>query len=254
LAITTALLTAQSEAKRAFEVASVKPSTPRFPGRAFLPGGRFTATNLPLRALIQVAYDVPPILISGGPKWVDSESYDIDAKADDPATKSDQLRQMLQVLLADRFQLILRRETKELPVYALVVSKGGPKLKKAEERECPDVFGMEALASNTICHFLIGGPGTGLTGNTVNMRDLADALTVRLRQPVLDMTGIEGSFDIKTTGWNPGLSAPGTEPSADPNGASLFAVLQEQLGLRLDSRKAPVGTLVIERAERPAGN
>jgi len=242
----------------AFEVVSVKPSAPddrRSPGHSFLPGGRFTARKLPPRALIRLAYDLPYILISGGPSWLESENFDIDAKADDPSSNSQQMRRMLQSLLADRFKVEVRRETKEMPVYALVVAKGGPKLKKAEDRTCEETLGMDAFLRHTLCHWILGGPGPGLSGSTVNMRDLAEGLTARLGRPVLDNTGIEGNFDIKTSGWNPGFDiSEGREPPADPNAPTLFAVIEEQLGLKLESRKAPVETLVIERAERPSQN
>lgn len=147
-----------------FEVASVKASpsgTARFPGRSFLPGGRFTATNLTLRALIQIAYDVPALMISGGSNVLDSGTYDIDAKAESAAAQAPELKRMLQALLGERFKLSLRRETKGLQIYALVVGKNGPKLQKAEDRDCPDVVDGDALILGTLCHFLLGGPQTG---------------------------------------------------------------------------------------------
>jgi bla regulator protein BlaR1 len=258
-AATASPIQAQSgERKRAFEVASVKPSAPddhRSPGHSFLPGGRFTTRKVPAKALIRLAYDLPYILVSGGPHWLESENYDIDAKSDDPSVNSAQMKLMLQTLIADRFKVIVRRETKELPVYALVVAKNGPKLQKAEDRACEETLGMDAFLRHTLCHWILGGPGPGLSGSTVNMHDLALGLTARLGRPVIDKTGIEGNFDIKTSGWNPGVDiSEGREPAPDPNAPTLFVVIEEQLGLKLESQKAPVETLFIEHAERPTQN
>jgi uncharacterized protein (TIGR03435 family) len=252
------LLAQVPTAQDSFEVASVKPSpagAARFPGRSFLPGGRFTANNLTLRALIQIAYDVPPVRISGGSNVLDSGTYDIDAKAEDSAAQAPQLKRMVQTLLADRFNLSLHRETRELLAYLLVAAKGGPKLQKAEERDCPDIVDGDALLRGTLCHFLVGGPQTGWSGRTISMQDLADALTVRVNRSVVDQTGIKGSFDIKTTGWSLGTGdADGARQAAESNTPSLLTVLEEQLGLRLESRKAPVEILIVDRAEKPAAN
>jgi uncharacterized protein (TIGR03435 family) len=194
-------------------------------------------------------------MISGESGLLDSGTYDIEAKAEDGSAQTPQLKRMLQTLLADRFKLSLRRETKDLQVYVLLVAKGGPKLQKAEERACPDVVDGDALRRGTLCHFLIGGPGTGWAGRTIDMQDLADALTTRVGRPVLDKTGIKGAFDIKTSAWSPGAGdADGARPAADSNSPSLFTVLEEQLGLKLESRRAPVEILVVEHAEKPSPN
>jgi uncharacterized protein (TIGR03435 family) len=226
-----------------------------FPGRSFLPGGRFAATNLTLRALIQIAYDVPSIMISGGSSLLDSGTFDVDAKALDSASQAPQLKRMLQTLLADRFNLGLRRESKELQVYTLVVAKNGPKLQKAKDSECPDVIELYALVRGTLCHVLVGGPQVGWTGRTIGMQDLADALTLRVGRPVVDKTEIKGTFDIKTSVWSLGAADPdGARQAADSNSPSLFTVLEEQLGLKLESRRAPVEILVVEHAEKPSAN
>src|SRR5579864_9470850 len=154
-ALLTPLLPAQapSATSPAFEVASVKQnkSDERRMGYEVLPGGRFTARGLPLFILIATAYNIPfqSPLLSGGPDWIRSTRYDVDAKAAEGAVplgipyrvREERTRLMLQALLVDRFKLVIRRETKELPVYALVVGKNGPKLKKAaiEEKYCPEV-------------------------------------------------------------------------------------------------------------------
>ena len=146
----------------AFEVASIKPNksgASRAPSM-ILPGGRFTATNNTLRALILNAYGISasPYLLSGGPSWIDSETYDIDTKAEANAIPAgapnrvlwEKTRLMLRTLLADRFHLSVRRETKEMPVYELVAARNGPKLKKATEQDC--------TANVMACHGFSGNP------------------------------------------------------------------------------------------------
>lgn len=249
---------AQPAVESRFEVASVKLSPTGgtgFPGRSFLPGGRFTATNLQLRALIQIAYDVPAIMISGTSPLMDSPAYDIDAKAAEPQVTPAEIKRMLQSLLADRFKLELHRETKELPVYFIVAVKSGAKLQKAKDPDCPDIVDGDSLVHGTLCHFLLGGPQTGWTGRTISLHDIADALTYRVGRPVIDRTSIRGTFDIKTSGWSSETGgADGPRPSSDPSAPSLFTMLEEELGLKLESAKAPVAMLVIDRIEKPSGN
>jgi uncharacterized protein (TIGR03435 family) len=240
-----------------FDVASVKVSPSsggRFPGRSFLPGGRFTATGLTVRALIQIAYDVPAVMISGASNLLDSGTYDIEAKAEDGMAGAPELKQMLQTLLAERFKLSIRRETKEVQTYALVVGKNGPRLQTAGDRECRDIVDGDALRLGTLCHFLLGGPQTGWSGRTIGMRDLADALATRVNRPVVDKTQITGYFDMKTSPWSLGAGDADGGRQADTNNPSLFTVLEEQLGLRLESRKAPVEILVVEHVEKATSN
>lgn len=249
---------AQPAVEQRFEVASVKPSPPgvtRFPGRSFLPGARFTATNLQLRALIQIAYDVPAIVISGTSLLLDSPAYDIDAKAAAPQTPPAEMKRMLQNLLADRFKLELHRDTKELPVYFIVAAKSGAKLQKAKDPDCPDVVDGDSLVHGTLCHFLLGGPQTGWTGRTISLHDIADALTYRVGRPVVDRTSIPGTFDVKTSGWSSETAgADGPRQSTDPGSPSLFTMLEEQLGLKLESGRAPIAMVIVDRIEKPTGN
>jgi uncharacterized protein (TIGR03435 family) len=193
-------------------------------------------------------------MISGENGLLDSGAYDLEAKAESGSAQAPQLKRMLQTLLADRFKLSLRRETKDLQVYAMIVAKNGANLQKAEDRECPDVVDGDALRRGTVCHFLIGGPGTGWMGRTIDMQDLADALTTRVGRPVLDKTGIKGAFDIKTSAWSLAAGDADGARQVDSNSPSLFTVLEEQLGLKLESRRAPVEILVVEHAERPSEN
>jgi uncharacterized protein (TIGR03435 family) len=278
----------QPATPQAFAVASVKPNKTadmRSMRMNFLPGGRFTATNLPLRLIIVTAYNLPfqSMRLSGGPDWINSERFDIDAKADEgavPAGLSDKernnrIRMMLQALLADRFKLTIRRESKDLTMYALVVAKNGPKLQKAsiEEKDCP-----EAPTNGVSCHSFMGGQGRGLHGKAVNMTDLVLFIENWTDHPVVDKSGIEGLYEIDTVGWipmrgNPPPAAPapaaptGAPPTApamvaaptgegdmsDPTRPTLFAVL-EKLGLGLKQQKGPVDMFVIESVERPVEN
>ena len=262
----------QSAAPVAFEVASVKAnkSEDRRMGMQSTPGGRFTATNLPLYLLITVAYNLPfqSNRLSGGPEWIRSERFDIEAKAPEGAfatettgkARDEKMRLRLRSLLADRFKLIVRREMKELQVYALVAGKNGPKLKKAaiEEKDCP--VGDEDRAA--ACHTFMGGQGRGLHAKAVDMADLVLALSNFSDRPMIDKTSIKGLYEIETEGWvplRPRQVLPGAEPTAedlamaDPSRPTLFSVL-ERLGLKLESQKAPVEMFVVDHVERPSEN
>jgi uncharacterized protein (TIGR03435 family) len=252
-----------------FEVASVKPNKS---GSHFfsmiLPGGRFTATNNTVRALILNAYNqIPPYLLSGGPSWIDSESYDVDAKPADGAIPSglrgralyDKTRTMLRALLGDRFHLVIRTESKEMPLYEISVAKNGPKLTKST---------LDCSADIDPCHGFSGNPRRmSLMG--VDMDDLASILSGYAGRPVLNKTGISGVFDFllqwnvfygrqHTTQTTDETSRPpsryeGEMPESDSL-PDLATALDRQLGLKLESRKGPVDTYVIERVERPSEN
>jgi len=233
-----------------------------------LPGGRFTATNNTIRALILNAYGIfgSPHLLTGGPAWIDSEAYDVDARAEPgviPANAPsgvlwEKTRLMLRKLLTDRFHLVIRRETKEAPLYEMVVAKNGSKLKESQ-RDC--------AASVTACHGFSGNP-TRLSGLGVDMADLALILSSYADRPVVDKTGIQGVFDIRLQ-WNPfaGRVRPveevtrtpeaQTREGASPDVASLpslVTALEQQLGIKLESRKGLIEMYVIESVERPTGN
>ena len=175
------------------------------------------------------AYALGPNQIAGGPAWLDSDRFEILAKAEQPVDNDLVLMRMLQTLLAERFQLMVHRETRTIPALVLEVAKNGPKLEKAE--------GKEASTNN----------GRGLIdARTITMRRFAEVLSRQMDLPVIDGTGLPGAFDLKLE-WAP--------PNAKPDsGPSVFAALQEQLGLRLESRKMPIEILVIDRAEKPSEN
>lgn len=253
-----------------FEVASVKPSNsadrrPLFNMFNIASGGQFTASNVTVRSLIRLAYNTKDFQISGGPTWVASDLFDIAAKPPG-ATTSDQFAAMLQSLLADRFHMAIRRETKEMPVYALVVAKNGPKFKDAQESD-PDIPQLKGRTD------LPGGGGRRrvniirrgrLTTQGANMPGLAAQLANVVGRTVVDRTGLTGIYDLMLE-WAPdenqvanfqaiGVPEGFGAPAPDWQGPTLFTALEEQLGLKLESQKGPVEMFTIERAERPSEN
>jgi uncharacterized protein (TIGR03435 family) len=242
----------------AFEVASVKPSPPDARGSTynFTNGGGLTVQNGTLRGIIEMAYDVRDFQISGGPAWLDTARFDIFAKsaAGDPqmqtATRQERIaesRRRLQTLLAERFQLKVHPETKQLPVFALVVGKNGSKLKNLADVAADAGGGISS--------------GCGrMTGTRTQMANLALVLSRQLGRPVLDRTGLTGRYDFQME-WTPdngpcAAPADGASPGAgsSTDGPSIFTALQEQLGLKLDSTKAPVEIVVVDHAEKAEGN
>jgi uncharacterized protein (TIGR03435 family) len=246
VAVTSASRAQQADAAAlpSFEVASIKLSDPGL-GRPniSIAGRTFTTRGFTLQDYVRLAYDVPGFQITGGPGWIKSERYDITAKAEAGYGNLtvDNMRPLIRSLLAERFQLVIHRETKELPVYALVVAKNGARLQANAGAPGPQVN---------------GGRGQ-LRGIRVNMSLFVAQLRSQVGRTVVDRTGLKGEYDY-TLQWTPEpgqLRPPGVEaPSPDANGPSIFTALQEQLGLRLESTKGPVETIVIDRAERASEN
>jgi uncharacterized protein (TIGR03435 family) len=258
-----------ADAKRpAFEVASIKPNVSGDwrNGQSTQPGGRFTARNVTLRFLIQGAYGrLPDFLVSGGPSWIDSDRFDIVAKAEGNPTP-EQFGVMVRTLLAERFNLSLHNEIRQLPVYALVMArrdgKVGPQMQIAAV-DCPGGRGNtpppEHQPSSCGMHL---SPGGHLSAGGVTMVQVAQALSRQVNRVVLDRTRLTGQFDLNLE-WTPGpgefqLPVPADGPrTGDPSpvsGPSIFTALQEQLGLKLNSEKGPVNVLAVDRAERPTAN
>jgi len=279
LVMTAFALFGQSDAAPRFEVASVKKnaSSPRFMAVRPRAGG-LTTENAPLRLLIQNAYGVQAFQISEGPAWIQSEGYDIEAKADGKASRA-QILLMLRSLLEDRFQLKLHRETKELPVYALTVARSGLKLQPPKEGGCipADPSGTLPPPSDTPRQRAPGFPcgmpgvmmepsGVRIEGGKVAMPDFIRVLSMVLGRPVLDRTGFAETFDVRldftpdeAAAGLPRSAGPGdpesSPPAADPaSPPPIFAAIQEQLGLKLESVKGPVEVLVIDHVERPSQN
>lgn len=299
-----------------FEAASVKPAAPLNTGALMAGGsmrismgcsrpdpGRFTCSGMPLRMLLARAYGLKNYQVFG-PSWIDSERFDINAKIPAGATQ-EQLNPMLQKLLADRFQMTVHRETKDLPIYALVVGKNGPKLKESTG-DAKGTSADDALAGRgvppppsggggqqamMVVRSDSGGAGGGkglrmrmrnglseITGTQATVSNLANMLSTQLNRPVVDETDLKGEYDITLdfapddtvrpggasgafvfAGPGPvGGAASGTpgaearEPSSAP---SIFSAVQNQLGLKLEPKKAPVETIVVDKAEKlPAEN
>jgi uncharacterized protein (TIGR03435 family) len=257
-------------AEARFEVASVKQNKSG-DGRVMLslpPTGRLTATNVPLRLLLQTAFDVQGFQLVGGPSWLASDRFDITAKAPEGAVTPEQVRPMLRSLLADRFKLITHRETRDMPIYALVVArvdgKFGPNM-KVNPLDCEAVFRAgrggappppPQPGEPIQCGSMIG-PGT-MTAGGMLLGELARSLSQFVGRIVLDKTGLTERYDFQLkyapegrgVGPGPGPGGPDPQP-VDPNMPSLFTALQEQLGLKLESQRGPVEVVVIDRVEQP---
>lgn len=244
----------------AFEVASIKPAAPDSSLKVdFAPGGKLFITNASLRFLIKIAYDIGDDQLTGGPGWVASRRFDLAATPDhavsgDPTDMApDQIlafhkptRLRLQRLLADRFQLELKRESAAMPVYALVVAPGGTKNLSPAKNTGDAQMNMNA--------------GSGiLNARAVDMNSLAHFLSEgQTGRPVIDLSSLPGKFDFRLEwtpdpGLNPLVDATANAPS-DAGGISIFTALQQQLGLKLEARTAPADRLVIARAELPSSN
>jgi uncharacterized protein (TIGR03435 family) len=230
-----------------FDVASLKPNTS--PGsRIWLAppvGDTFTAANVTPHMLISLAWG--EFRISGGPAWLNSDRYDLTAKAPDAVPNQERFLAMLRNLLEDRFQLQSHRETKEIPGYALVVSKTGLKLPNANHAGCA-TFGLKETSQLEGCDAMSAGPGF-IADKRLSMTWFAGVLGNMVSSPVMDQTGYTGSFEVHLE-FAP-LNGDGSTDSTKP---SLFTALQEQLGLKLESQKVPIQVLVIDHAEKPGDN
>ena len=200
--------------------------------------GRIQADNVTLKRCIQQAYGVGPHQVAGGPEWMDTEHWEIMARADRLVEDDAVLMKMLQGLLAERFQLALHRETRTLPAYVLEVGRKGAKMERAE-----------AIDADTDMHGWRGA--VTLEAKKTDMASLAEVLERRLDRPVVNRTGLEGGFNF-TLHWSP-VSAR-VDDDSDAEDVSIFTAVAEQLGLRLRGAKAPVEVLVIDHVDRPSAN
>jgi uncharacterized protein (TIGR03435 family) len=233
-----------------FEVASVKPNATLDQNVSinWTPGGGLDAVNVSVRMLITFAYRIRDQQLAGGPGWLDSDRYDIHAKppVGEPAapdffdtTAAERVRLRTRALLTDRFKLLLRSESREMPVYVLTVAKNGPKrgLKQWQEGDEPGPQNIGRV--NTY------------TAKKVSMKAFAEGyLSSRMGRAVLDQTGLSGNFNFKLE-FVPDQSGPG---ATDLKGPTFLDALEEELGLKLEPRKAPVNVLVVEHVERPGAN
>jgi uncharacterized protein (TIGR03435 family) len=242
-----------------FEVASIKPADPDARGSSIMTDrlGGLSVTNVPLRNIITMAYGIRDFQLSGGPGWIGTDRYNIVAKPertpaappenpdertmtdDQRKTRDDQWKDRVRSLLADRFGLVVHTETKEQPVYVLTVAKNGPKLKVATNP------GLEQGVR--------GGRGRS-QGMAAPISMLVNTLSSATGRPVVDKTGLTEKYDYVLE-WTPDLAAAeSTDSAPSSSGPTIFTALQEQLGLRLESSKGPVVTIVIDRVDRPSAN
>jgi uncharacterized protein (TIGR03435 family) len=248
----------------AFDVASIKPnhSGELEYSSIVQPGGRFVSTNISLRMLMKIAYGVHDDQIAAGPSWIDTDRWDINAKAEgytNAAAFLDAARRMVRPLLADRFRLVLRHEPRELPVYALVVAKPnggfGPNFRRNEHDDCtgPPALPMQPAQGTTEpaiklgCGVGVFRPGH-LAARAMTLRELIVTLTRFTDRVVVDRTGLTGKFDWDIQ-WVPDdLRVDNVRP---PDGPSIFAAFLDQAGLKLERSRGEVDVLVVEHVERP---
>lgn len=250
---------ASPDARPTFDVTSVKRNTSGEQGgrSTFQPGGRYSGTNVTVRRVIGLAYlPLLGVQIVGGPNWINSHRFDIEAKAEGNPSR-DQLRMMLRALLVDRFKLATHTEMRALPAYALVVARSDQKLGAQLRRSDVDCSAQRGNAPPPAlqdarsepgqapsCGFFVGVSSLG--GKGITMERFAAELSL-VGRPVLNRTGLNGSFDVDLK-WAPDTGA--AAPSSD-SGASIFTALQEQLGLKLEAINTPMEVLVIDSAEHP---
>jgi uncharacterized protein (TIGR03435 family) len=252
IALASISLALAQSSRPAFEVASIKRNNGASRAISCCGGpGRLAGTNVTPGMLINIAYKVQDFQVVGAPGWVNSDRYDIEAKASDAAASQGTgiiQGAMLQSLLEDRFKLVVRRETRELPVYELTVARSGSKLKVGActtrdpnappSRQQPSDCGFSVMDNNMI------------KAAQIDMERFIPMLTFWVKRTVVDKTGFHGTFDVDLK-WNP------DEATANPNAdtaPSIFTALQEQLGLKLESAKGPVEVLVIDSVSKPSEN
>jgi uncharacterized protein (TIGR03435 family) len=216
----------------------------------YSPGGRYTATAITVAQLLRTAYRIQPYQLVGAPSWIGTKRYDIAAKADDNPAPSQQV--LLRALLKDRFRLAVHNETREIPVFALVVARSdgklGPQLTRSDfdcaayraGSHAPPEPGRTPNCATRI------NPGA-LYGKAIPMATLATSLAPLVSGFTVDKTGLTGGFDIEMT-WTP------DDTALNSSGPSIFSALQDQLGLKFVSEKGPVSVLVVDHLEEPSAN
>ena len=242
LALATVPIFAPAQPVKAFDVAAIRPHDPNEPTRDdTLPGGRVIFRNLTAKALFEFAWNVRHDQTSGEPAWFD-QPYDIDAKADVTfELTSEQLRLPLRTLFEDRFKLTAHRESREMPVYDLVIAPGGTKLRAA----APD----ETVAAKWLSR-------NHIVAQKISVTTIVKMLSANpdIQRNITDRTGLAGDFDftLRWTPLPPLLNA--ADPAPEPEGPSIFEALVEQLGLKLITKKGPDEFVVIDHVEPPSAN
>lgn len=265
LTITLALLSTLAQSS-IFEAATIKPAAPDARGRFISPGpgGGIRITNMTLKDMIEFAWGVQPFQVSGGPAWLDSVNYDIVAKPEAKVSQSE-LKVMLQALLTDRFQLRTHQETRELPIYALVLArkdgKLGPDLVASTEGSCekfdpshPPPPPQPGIAPPRYCgNMMISPTRLDVLGHTIS--ELTPLLSRMVERKVVDQTGLKGNYDIN-------LQLPRDETPVSPDAPParldlapiLFSTFPERLGLKFESQKGPVEVIIVDAVEKPSEN
>jgi uncharacterized protein (TIGR03435 family) len=259
---------AQQTSELRFEVASIKSDVSGEPVMYTRWFPSLHIERMTLKNLVILAYQVQDFEVTGGPGWIHSERYNIDAKTEAPPVPSQQNvaleRRGLQTLLRDRFHLTIHRETKQLPIYELTVAKGGLKVHPSNcmQRVTGDTAIAPGKTGSDYCRSPANGGGR-IQGSGVSMAFLSHILASRLSRTVVDKTGITGEFDLQLTFTPDAPAVPSPDASrprpadgaaaADP-GPDIFTALQEQLGLKLESAKGPVEILIIDQVEKPDAN
>jgi bla regulator protein blaR1 len=255
-----------------FEAASVKPSNATIPGMGIRrqPGGRFNTVNTPLKLLITFAYQIQDFQLVGGPGWMNSDRFDIVAKMEGdpppiiPGSGADHMMLAMRSLLADRFKLVVHRETRQLDIYALTMTKPGgppgPALKPASGDCSPAAFAARRGGPPptggpppVVCGMQQGPGRIRFGGFPLSL--FATGISNRVGRAVVDRTGLTGNWDFELSfaaEVPPGALPPGEQPPrADPDAPDLFTAVREQLGLKLESTKGPVEVLVIDSVQQP---
>ena len=247
-ALLIATTTPKAQSATAFDVASVKPNTSGdLQHSTGMRGRTFTATNVPVRLLILIAYDLTsePNRLIGGPAWIRTDRFDVLASTPETAKPADR-RQMVQALLDERFRLRVHPETREMPIYELKVARTdgqlGPYLRPSAPVDCDAIPPARRGEDDPCTSFLDDGV---IRGRARTMAVLATLVRRSVDRPVVDRTGLSGNFnfDVKF--------APEGAADAVSDGTSIFAALGAELGLKLESARGPVDVLVVDSVERP---
>ncbi|HVY92397.1 MAG TPA: TIGR03435 family protein [Bryobacteraceae bacterium] len=251
LSIFAVIASGQSAGGPQFDAVSIKPSAPDARGGGFnLSPGHLQAKNQNLRDLVEFAWDLKDYQVSGGPSWAESEHYGVLATFPAATSKGDRAR-MMQSMLAERFGLVVRQDSKEVSGYALVTGKNGPKLHSPGNEEPGMMLGRSRATGQRT-----------LTATSQTMANLASILSDIMGRPVENRTSVEGKFDFSVA-WTPdavdgGTGATGGKVAAPPEnselGPTIFTALQETVGLKLESARVKVPVVVIEKAEKPSAN
>lgn len=226
-----------------FEVAAIRPSSPSDGSSSGISTGHglLHGENVTLKRCIIGAYGVGPQQVVGGPDWIGTDRWDIRAKAGTADAGDHELDLMLQSLLADRFKLVLHRDTRMMPAYVLEIAAKGPKMEKSETGE--SVTNTRSMSGDH--------PRISIEIRNTDMVMFAHVLSRSVDLPVVNQTGLQGSYNF-TLSWTPDNLRAASQSHADD--VTIFTAIQEQLGLRLRAAKAPVDVLVVDHAERPSEN